>query len=214
MSDEQTTEESKEQKAQDQTAESEKTSTVETKPATDEADAKAWRAERAELIAKLTKLETAEETRKKKKLEEEGKYEELLASERTEKETLKTKLKQIERRDQIRDAVESAAELDYSVKAVRDNAIAIDGETGGELEPKELIKRAQERLKGWGLAPDGGTAEIGSHGGGSASTRKKTDKRMEQLIKAYKNRDTAAYQRLRAELERDGVKVGRIADLA
>jgi len=212
MSDEQTTEETKEQKAQDETAVSDKTSTVETKPV-DDADAKAWKAERAQLIEKLTRLETAEDARKKKKLEEEGKYEELLAKERGEKETLLTKIKQIERRDQIREAVESA-ELDYSVKAVRDNAIAIDGETGGELEPKELIKRAQERLKGWGLAPDGGTAGIGSHGGGSATTRKKTDKRMEQLIKAYKNRDTAAYLRLRGELERDGEKVPRIADLA
>jgi hypothetical protein len=181
-------------------------------PAIDPEEYAQLKASYEKLQKKLDEQAKADEARKAKELEQKGEWQELAKTEREKREQIEKKLEQQQRRSEVDLAVMTAEDLRYSTKAVLEMTKTIDTETGGELEPGDLIKKAQERLEEWGLSP---AADGTFTGGGGSSTRrsKGADDRVEKLRQLWERASSGdrqaeqEYYHLEKRLKDEKVKI-------
>jgi len=148
------------------------------------AEADALKAELAEAKAALKKFNDADEKRKRKELEDQGRLQELVTKSEARTAELEAKLAAADRRAELHLAID-AYKTEINKAGLKKMADRIDAETGHAKPFEELLKLAEAEVME--LAPVGQkTTAFGSTGGGSAASTKDND-----LVAIHALRDKA-----------------------
>lgn len=172
----------------------------------------ALKAHNQELEKKLDGLMKAEEARRAKKLEEDGKYKELIAQLKTEKEQLETKVSLAVRKDSLRELV-AASDCKLDKSAVIKIALWLDKDGNHKADLGEVIEKAIKEAEALGAGTEKETQAFGATG--SAMGRNHPEKeKIDELIalgKKYqtsgKREDRNLYMDFKAKLIEQGVAI-------
>ncbi len=177
-------------------------------PTPEQQELERLRAENVRLTTEATTRDTAARTAEEERQRQQGEWQTLATTTATERDQLKNENAALKRAASINEELHRTA-LEYSMGAVADAIKLVETETNGTLSPADVIKQAQAKLKGWGLAVVNGAQPIGT-GPTPAERGQHGDPRVKRYIELMQKarfdpskRPDA--MRLQAELERDGV---------